>query len=76
MKVEENEMLPQLKSARLDWRRLAAEMAQRRQQLMPFEKIEAGREEAAGFRHIGAAGQSSTGRGSRGASPGSSIRRI
>lgn len=37
VKEEEGEMFPQLENARLDWETMAAEMAERREELMPSE---------------------------------------
>ena len=40
VKEEEGEMFPQLERARLDWETMAAEMAERREALMPTEAVE------------------------------------
>jgi hemerythrin superfamily protein len=42
VKEEEGEMFPQLEKARLDWESLAAEMGERRRELMPAETLEEG----------------------------------
>jgi hemerythrin superfamily protein len=42
VKEEEGEMFPQLEKARLDWSALAAEMAQRREELTPAAVLEEG----------------------------------
>jgi hemerythrin superfamily protein len=48
VKEEEGEIFPQLERTRLDWESLAAEMDQRRQQLVVAEKAEAGDRSARG----------------------------
>ena len=47
VKEEEGEMFPQLESASLDWESLSAEMAARREELMPSEAVAEGRDSEA-----------------------------
>ena len=47
VKEEESEMFPQLERARLDWEAMGAEMAERREELMPTEAADDDAEEAA-----------------------------